>query len=79
MEGPTPDNPFLTEKNRLKRARFYDRQERVAGISQRPASPFDSRPAAEPARDRATVRARVQPARPATGFGWPGAAKPALG
>ncbi len=25
--GPSADNPFLTRKNRLRRARFYDRQE----------------------------------------------------
>lgn len=29
--GPTPDNPFLSLKNRLKRARFYDQRERQAG------------------------------------------------
>lgn len=30
MAGPTPDNPFLTLSRRLKRARFLDRQERLA-------------------------------------------------
>ncbi|WP_188237744.1 hypothetical protein [Sphingopyxis sp. LK2115] len=30
MAGPTPDNPFLTLSKRLKRARFFDRQERLA-------------------------------------------------
>lgn len=30
MAGPTPDNPFATLNKRLKRARFLDRQERVA-------------------------------------------------
>lgn len=30
MLGPTPDNPFLTLSKRLKRARFHDRQERLA-------------------------------------------------
>ena len=29
LAGPTTDNPFLTRKNRLKRARFYDRRERM--------------------------------------------------
>ncbi len=30
MAGPTPDNPFLTLPKRLKRARFFDRKERLA-------------------------------------------------
>ncbi len=30
MVGPTPDNPFVTLSKRLKRARFLDRQERLA-------------------------------------------------
>src|SRR3546814_19174374 len=30
LAGPTPDNPFATLSKRLKRARFLDRQERVA-------------------------------------------------
>ena len=30
LVGPTVDNPFLTLKKRLKRARFYDRRERMA-------------------------------------------------
>lgn len=30
MAGPTPDNPFATLSKRLKRARFLDRQERLA-------------------------------------------------
>src|SRR3546814_8735478 len=29
LAGPTPDNPFLTLKKRLKRARFHDRRERL--------------------------------------------------
>ena len=29
MAGPTPDNPFLTLKKRLKCARFHDRMERM--------------------------------------------------
>ncbi len=33
MRGPTPDNPFLTLRNRMKRARFYDQREREAGIA----------------------------------------------
>lgn len=79
MQGPSTDNPFLTLKNRLKRARFYDRQERMAGVAQRPASPFDPKPAAaQPAREAGMVRANVRPARQSA-FGWPGAAKPAMG
>ena len=30
LVGPTGDNPFLTLKKRLKRARFYDRRDRMA-------------------------------------------------
>lgn len=82
MEGPSADNPFLTRKNRLKRARFHDRQERIVGAAQRPASPFDPRPVAaaavRPARDTGVVRANVRAARQSA-FGWPGAAKPAMG
>lgn len=29
LAGPTQDNPFLTLKKRLKRARFFDRRERL--------------------------------------------------
>lgn len=35
--GPSEDNPFLTRKNRVRRARFYDRQEAVAAMSRKPA------------------------------------------
>lgn len=31
--GPTPDNPFLTRRNRLRRAHFLDRQEAAANAS----------------------------------------------
>lgn len=34
-DGPTADNPFLTRRNRLRRARFLDKQEQQAG----PATP----------------------------------------
>lgn len=82
LRGRSENNPFLTVKNRLKRARFYDRQERLAGVAQRPASPFDPKPvvaaAATAVRDAGLVRARVRPARQSA-FGWPGAAKPAMG
>lgn len=79
MQGPSADNPFLTVKNRLKRARFYDRQERLAGVPQRPASmPFDARPAAAPAREAGLVSANVRPSRERS-FGWPGAPRPAMG
>lgn len=32
--GPTPENPFLTRKARVRRARFYDRRERIAAETQ---------------------------------------------
>src|SRR3546814_16981288 len=50
LAGPTPDNPFLTLKKRLKRARFHDRRERLdyeellAGqrdLRRKPASAWD--------------------------------------
>lgn len=78
MQGPSSDNPFLTTKNRLKRARFYDRQERQAGLAQRPAMPFDAKRAIDPVRSEGVVRSRVTSPR-SSGFGWPGAPKPALG
>ena len=34
--GPTPDNPSLSLKTRLKRARFFDERDRKAGVQ--PAS-----------------------------------------
>ena len=77
MQGASEGNPFLTMKNRLKRARFFDRQERVAGLAQRPAMPFDAKPATAPAREAGVVRSKVAPSRQS--FGWPGAPRPAMG
>jgi hypothetical protein len=43
--GPTPDNPSLSLKNRLRRASFFDQQERRAGKERSPAAA----PAVQPA------------------------------
>lgn len=48
--GPTPENPFLSLKNRLKRARFYDQRERMAAEQARLGAPAAATaPKAEPA------------------------------
>lgn len=72
MAGPTPDNPFATLNKRLKRARFLDRQERLAyeatlgqqkDMTRKPVSAWEisQRPAA-PAVPEQEVR-RPEPAR----------------
>ena len=76
LAGPTPDNPFATLSKRLKRARFLDRQERVAydetlaqqqDMTRKPVSAWEiaQRPAA-PATQEQDVR------RPEPGRGRPG-------
>lgn len=40
MRGPTPDNPSLSLKTRLKRAAFFDQRERQAAEGK--AEPVDS-------------------------------------
>lgn len=47
LRGPSADNPFLTRRNRVKRARFFDRQERLAAEAGRPG--VWTRRSAEPA------------------------------
>lgn len=56
--GPTPDNPSLSLRTRLKRARFYDQRERMeaAGTPSRPVAP--QKPAAQPARQPDLVTTR---------------------
>lgn len=76
LAGPTPDNPFATLSKRLKRARFLDRQERVAydetlgqqqDMTRKPVSAWEiaQRPAASAAQEQ-DVR------RPEPGRGRPG-------
>ncbi|MDZ3832585.1 MAG: hypothetical protein U0S50_12340 [Sphingopyxis sp.] len=78
MAGPTAENPFLTLKKRLKRARFHDRMERLeydallAGQVDRrrePASAWEiaQRPAPAAGTAMQDVR-RPGPARTAPGF-----------
>ena len=74
MAGPSEDNPFLTLKKRLKRARFYDRRERMdydallAGqkdMRRQPASAWDIAQHPEPAPAQQEVhRPDTRPARP---------------
>ncbi len=82
MAGPTDDNPFLTLKKRLKRARFYDRRERMEydallggqkDMRRTPASAWDiaQRPAPAPAEQEVL---RPEPARGHRGL-RPGFAK----
>ena len=40
MLGPTPDNPSLSLKTRLKRARFFDQRDRE--VAEGKAEPIDS-------------------------------------
>ena len=40
MRGPTPDNPSLSLKTRLKRAAFFDKRERE--VAQGTAEPIDA-------------------------------------
>ena len=40
MRGPTPDNPSLSLKKRLKRAAFFDKRDRE--VAQGQAEPVDS-------------------------------------
>lgn len=67
--GPTPDNPFLSLKSRLKRASFFDGRERMAAeMGQQPAARTDTwMPEARPAPGRQPeyVTTRInQPPRP---------------
>lgn len=74
MAGPTPENPFVTLNKRLKRARFLDRQERVAydnalgqqkDVTRTPVSAWEIAQRPAPAIQEQDVR-RVEPARPRT-------------
>ncbi len=74
MAGPSEDNPFLTLKKRLKRARFYDRRERMdydallaeqKDMRRQPASAWDIAQRPEPAPAQQDVhRPDTRPARP---------------
>ena len=75
MAGPTPENPFATLNKRLKRARFLDRQERVAydetlgaqkDMTRKPVSAWEIAQRPAPAMQQ-EVR-RPEPARARTTF-----------
>ena len=74
MAGPTDDNPFATLSKRLKRARFLDRQERVAydetlgaqkDLARKPVSAWEIAQRPAPAMQEQDVR-RPEPARTRT-------------
>lgn len=74
MAGPTDDNPFTTLNKRLKRARFLDRQERVAydetlatqkDMTRKPVSAWEIAQRPAPAMQEQDVR-RPEPARTRT-------------
>ncbi|MBJ7442313.1 MAG: hypothetical protein JHD35_25295, partial [Sphingopyxis sp.] len=74
MAGPTPENPFATLNKRLKRARFLDRQERVAydetlgaqkDMTRKPVSAWEIAQRPAPAMQQQEVR-RPEPARTRT-------------
>jgi len=73
--GPTPDNPSLSLKNRLKRASFFDQRERMAAMPQEARAPT---PAVTPTIDRtpATAPRRTEPAKPH--FNWQPNFRPTL-
>ena len=74
MAGPTDDNPFVTLNKRLKRARFLDRQERVAydqtlgaqkDMTRKPVSAWEIAQRPAPSLQEQDVR-RPEPARART-------------
>ena len=80
MAGPTPDNPFATLSKRLKRARFLDRQERVAydetlsaqkDMTRKPVSAWEIAQ-----RDVAPAPAEQEVRRPERGPARPGTLRP---
>lgn len=77
MRGPSADNPFLTRRARVRRARFYDRRERLAAEAGRP-NPFGEAKvarAAQAARERRPAAAAERKG-PMT---WPGGYRPVFG
>jgi hypothetical protein len=76
MAGPTPENPFATLNKRLKRARFLDRQERIAydetlgaqkDMTRKPVSAWEIAQRPAPAMQQQEVH-RPEPARVRTTF-----------
>jgi resuscitation-promoting factor RpfA len=71
LRGPTPDNPFLTRTKRMKRARFYDRRERLereGQLAPMPETANEAAPAAvvartEPKRERTPISTHVSRAK----------------
>jgi hypothetical protein len=72
--GPTPDNPFLSLKSRLKRASFFDGRERMAEQGAQPmtqAARAPARPAAAAPRQTEHVTTRIKaPPRPGFRPAW---------
>lgn len=75
LSGPTPDNPFLTRRARVSRARFYDRRERLAAEEGRPM-PFVSQRADDAPQ---MTKVAASPRRASLTSGWSAGFRPALG
>lgn len=84
MAGATPDNPFLTLSKRLKRARFFDRQERLAyaemlsaqkDMTRKPVSAWEIAQRETPAAAQQQEVRRPEPARGHRGL-RPGFSRP---
>jgi hypothetical protein len=78
LAGPTADNPFLTRRARLKRARFYDQRERMA-VEEGRAKPPVQQPATAPVTRAQNPAREVERPRTVKPVGWPGGFKPAFG
>ena len=66
LRGPTPENPFLSLKKRLRRAAFFDQRERaVAAGTAKPLSPMAGLPKAMASKANNFVRGGNVTARPA--------------
>lgn len=71
--GPTPDNPFLSLKRRLKRASFLDSRERDAaraGLAPAPAQREAAAPTVRAEQDNGQVTVRLSPRRDSGRFGY---------
>ncbi|WP_448657705.1 hypothetical protein ACPVPU_09535 [Sphingomonas sp. CJ99] len=75
LTGPSPDNPFLTRRARLKRARFLDAREREVLLNRQSSSDASPIDRVEPARPAAGQQTVSRPAKPVT-LQWPGGFKP---
>lgn len=75
--GPTADNPFLTRRARLKRARFLDAREREMLLNRKAAADASPINRVEPAQPTVGQQTVSRPAKPVT-LQWPGGFKPSF-